>query len=523
MALSRGQMTRQKMINLMYLVFIAMLALNVSTEVLDGFVLVNDNLQENIEVTAARNKQIYADIDQAYANNREKTQVGFDISRDVRRKTDSLFNYIQYLKQEIAKKSDGANADINNLKSKDNLDASSEVMISPVGGQGNKLKKALDEYRESILTLISDNTKKDVVSKTLSTQPNERAKKDGKSWLQASFDRMPSIAAITFLSELQVNVKQAEGEVLNNLIQDIDIKDMRVNQLSAFVVPQSSMVMRGTTYSAQIIMAAVDTTQRPRIVVNGKELPEDKNGLYEFAATGTGKQTFNGFIEMLDRSGFPLKREFTQEYTVMEPMATVAPLLMDVLYSGIPNQISISVPGVPISEVSATAVDGGTLSALGNGIWVASPSPSKIGQKFVITVSARVNGATQTVARKEFRIRPLPPALAYIDYKDANGNQRKFRKGALSRALILNSPGIKASIDDGILDIQFTVLSFRTYSFDAMGNTTPELSNGANFSQRQIEQIRKMNRGTRFFIGDIKVKGPDGVEQETNPMQVTIN
>jgi gliding motility-associated protein GldM len=156
MALSRGQMTRQKMINLMYLVFIAMLALNVSTEVLDGFVLVNDNLQENIAVTAARNKQIYSDIDEAYATNPEKTRKGYDTSQDVRRKTDSLFNYIQNLKQEIAKKSDGADADIDNLKSKDNLNASSEVMISPVGGQGNKLKKALDEYRESILILISD-------------------------------------------------------------------------------------------------------------------------------------------------------------------------------------------------------------------------------------------------------------------------------------------------------------------------------------------------------------------------------
>ncbi|MDR1882317.1 MAG: gliding motility protein GldM [Prevotella sp.] len=523
MALSRGQMTRQKMINLMYLVFIAMLALNVSTEVLDGFVLVNDNLQENIKVTAIRNKQIYSDIDRAYAANPEKTRTGYDISQDVKRKTDSLFNYLQYLKQEIAKKSDGPDADIDDLKSKDNLDASSEVMLSPIGGQGNKLKKALDEYRENILTLIPDNAKKDVINKTLSTEPNGRAKKDGKSWLQASFDRMPCIAAIIFLSELQVNVKQAEGEALNSLIQNIDIKDLRVNELSAFVVPQSNMVMRGTTYSARIVMAAVDTTQRPGIVVNGKELPKIKNGLYEFTATGAGKQSFNGFIEMTDRNGFPLKRTFSQEYTVMEPMATVAPLLMDVLYSGIPNQISISVPGVAVNDVSATAIDGGTLRPSGNGIWVASPSPSKAGQKFVIAVSARVNGATQAVARKEFRIRPLPPASAYIDYKDANGNRKKFTKGALSRARILDSPEIKASIDDGILDIQFTVLSFRTYSYDAMGNTTPELSNGAGFSQRQTDQIRKMNRGTRFFIGDIKVKGPDGVEQETNPIQITIN
>jgi gliding motility-associated protein GldM len=449
--------------------------------------------------------------------------MGYDLSQDIKRKTDSLFNFIQYLKVEIAKKSDGANADMNNLKSKDNLDASSEVMISPVGGQGNKLKGLLDEYRGSSLALISDAAKKEEVNRTLSTEPNERAKKAGKSWLQASFDRMPSIAAIATLSQLQVNVKQAESEVLNSLIQNIDVKDLRVNELSAFVVPQANMVMRGTNYSAHIIMAAVDTTQRPRIVVNGKELPKEKDGLYEFVATGTGKQSFNGFIEMMDRSGFPLKREFTQEYTVMEPTATVAPLLMDVLYAGIPNPISISAPGVATNDVLAVAVDGGTLTASGNGIWVANPAPAKIGSKFIIAVSARVNGATQTVARKEFRIRSLPPASVYIEYKDANGSLQRFKKGALSRAILLGTQGIKASIDDGILDIQYNVLSFRTYSYDAMGNTIPELSEGSNFSQRQIEQIRRMNRGTRLFIGDIKVKGPDGREQDTSPMQITIN
>ena len=143
MALSKGQLTRQKMINLMYLVFIAMLALNVSTEVLDGFVMINDNIQESITVTDERNKHIYADIAASYETNRDKTQDSYNRAQSVKAKTDSIFDYLQYLKLEIAKKSDGADADINNLKSKDNLDASSEVMISPVGGQGKKLKKIL--------------------------------------------------------------------------------------------------------------------------------------------------------------------------------------------------------------------------------------------------------------------------------------------------------------------------------------------------------------------------------------------
>ncbi|MBD8389927.1 gliding motility protein GldM [Dysgonomonas sp. BGC7] len=523
MALTKGQQTRQKMINLMYLVFIAMLALNISTEVLDGFVLMNDNLQESIKVAEERNRKIYSEIDAAYAANSEKAEKSFITAQGVKLQTDSLFDFVQSLKLQIAKESDGADADVNNLESKDNLDAASEVMLSPIGGKGNELKRRLDQYRESVVGLINDEEKKEVVRRTLSTEPSERAKKDRKNWLQASFEKMPSIAAVTLLSELQVNIRQAEGEVLNVVSQNIDLEDIRVNELSAFVIPQSNMVMRGTTYKANIILAAVDTTQRPKIVIDGKELPTANNGLYERPAGVIGANSFSGFIELIDRMGRPLRREFTQKYTVMEPMATIAPLLMDVLYAGIDNPISISVPGVATNDVTARAMEGGTLVQGSNGQWIAKPSASNIGKKFIIAVSANVNGATQQIASKEFRIRALPEPLPYIEYKDHNGNTRIFRKGSLARAVILSATGIKASIDDGILNIPFNVLSFRTMAIDAMGNVSPEMSNGANFSSRQMEQIRRMNRGTQFFITSIKVKGPDGIDREVYPMEVRIN
>jgi gliding motility-associated protein GldM len=522
MALSKGQLTRQKMINLMYLVFIAMLALNVSTEVLDGFVMINDNIQESIEVTDERNKQIYADINASYDSNPEKTQDSYDRAHAVKSKTDSIFDYLQYLKLEIAKKSDGADADVDNLKSKDNLDASSEIMISPVGGHGKRLKEMLDRYRELMVAQIPDSARRKIVMSTLSTEPSPRAKKENKSWITASFENMPSIAVITYLSELQVNVKQAEGEVLNDLAKNIDLKDIRVNQLSAFVVPQSTMVMKGLPYKANIIMAAVDTTQRPRIVINGKELPSEKNGLYEVGTGASGTYKFDGFIELMDRSGMPVKRNFSQEYTVMEPMATVAPYWMDVLYAGVQNMLTITVPGVASQDVQATVVSGGTLAPSGKD-WVAVPSASLIGQKFVISVSAKVNGVQQFIARKELRIRPLPEPLAFIDYKDQNGSPKVFRKGALGRAIILGTEGIKASIDDGILNIPFQVLSFSTMSVDAMGNATREMSNGANFSSRQLDQIRRMTRGTLFYISGIKAKGPDGIERDLYPMEIRIN
>lgn len=517
MASDKRQSPRQRMINLMYLVFIAMLALSFPEEILDGFDLVNDSLLENVDNTTTRNNQIYAEIEASYKMNPEKTKVWFERAQEVNQKSDSLFNYIQYLKLEIAKKSDGPEADADNLKYKENLDASPEVMI--VGKQGDKLKDAIDQYRNDILSRITDENKQKIIANSLSTEPRPKSADDNRTWVQASFESMPSIAVLTYLSSLQSNIKQAEGEALNSLLKNIDFSDFRVNNVEAFVVPQSNVVMRGTSYKANIVLAAVDTTQRPRIVIDGKELPSENNGIYQIPAGATGLHSFSGYVEMTSRDGVSLRRPFTQEYTIMEPMATIAPLLMDVVYAGIDNPLSISVPGVVDRDVTARA-EGGTLTKSGNN-WVARPA--RAGQNFVVTVFSNMNGVQQTVARKEFRVRLLPDPTPFIEYKDENGNSKMFKRGALARSIILNTNGVKAAIDDGILNIPFTVIAFRTIFVDAMGNAMPEVSDGANFSARQLDQIRRMARGKYFFISGVKVKGPDGIEREIAPMEVRIN
>lgn len=516
MRISKGRATRQKMINLMYLVFIAMLALNVSTEVLDGFDLINENLQQTIKTTATRNQQIYSEIETSYKQNPGKTELAYNDAQSVKVKTDSLFEYIDFLKKEIILKSDGSNADLNKLEARDNLDASSEVMIAPMGGKhGYKLRDAIVAYRNAMMGVIKDVDKQNIVERSLSTEVSEKAKLDNKDWVMASFERMPSIATITYLSELQVNIKQAEGEALNNLLKNIDFSDLRVNDVKAIIVPESKIVMSGTSYTANVLMAAVDTTQRPTIVVNGTEVLD---GIFR-EIRGVGTWPVKGYIEMEGRDGTSIRKDFQTDYTVIAPMATIAPLLMDVVYSGIKNPISISIPGVPNNAVSTRAT-GGRLEKDGNN-WNAYPTG--IGGKFTIDVYANANGASRLVAKKEFRIRALPDPTAYIEVKDDKGHAKMHKRGAISRAVLLNNQMLKAAIDDGILNIGFNVLGFRTYNRDAMGNVAPEMSDGARFSARQMEQIRRMSRGEFLYIGGIKVKGPDGIEREISPMEIRIN
>ena len=194
--------------------------------------------------------------------------------------------------------------------------------------------------------------------------------------------------------------------------------------------------------------------------------------------------------------------------------------MMNVLYAGIDNPISISVPGVAMSGVSAS-MSNGTLTRSGDH-WVAHPA--KVGQEATVTVTADMDGRPMTVASTKFRVRKLPDPTPFITYTDANGNASVYKGGArgLAKSLLLNAPGIGAAIDDDLLNISFKVLSFETVFFDSMGNAIPEVSAGDKFSQRQKDSFRRLSRGKRFYISRVKAVGPDGITRDLAPIEVIV-
>lgn len=522
MATNSPNSPRQKMINLMYLVFIAMLAINISSEVLDGFDLVEEGLQQTIKSTTEQNDILNNRMEDLHTQNPIKTEIWFNKASEFKKRSDSLYNHVQSLKVQIVKKSDGENGDVRNIENNRDLNASTEIMLSPLDKKGEKLRKAIDVYRVYAQGFVNDE-KKEIIGDRLNTRPSKKALKDNKSWEQALFEHMPTSAAVTLLTKIQTDIKAVEGEVLSELIGSVDADDYRVNNLEALVVPKSMVVMQGGVYEGQIILSAVDSTKRPRFYVGNTLLDDLKNGKFSIPAGAVGSdRTFSGRIE-LDRPGkTKLEIPFATQYTVTEPMATVAPTLMNVLYGGIPNELSISVPGVANDRVSAQIVNGnGTLTRSGN-FW--SARPARVGQEVVISVSAKIGDATREVAKKTFKVRALPDPTPYIEYQDANGNAKSFRGGRLAKTFIVSAPGIRAAIDDGLLNIQFAVLRFTINFADGMGNMVKEVSNGGNFSENQKNQIRRLTRGKAFFITDVKVKGPDGIERDiTTAMEVRID
>lgn len=520
--IERPPSARQKMINLMYIVLLAMLAMNISSDVLNGFSLVEESLSRSTSNANLQNDAIYREFAAADSANHEKTGIWYEKALYVKQISDSLYNFAEELKMLIAVEADGKDADPEDIHNLEDLEASTQVMLHPTKGRGGDLYDAINNYRDQILEMVTDETKRDIISGNFSTELPDKAGALGKNWQEYNYENTPVVAAITLLTKLQNDVRYAEGEVLHTLVNNIDVGDLRVNKVDAFVIPTSQNVVQGNPFSARIIMAAVDSTARPAIYIGGKQI-DTEDGWYQIPTPKTGEFELNGYMELSSGSG-TIRRDFSQTYSVVSPLATVSATMMNVLYAGYENPISISVPGVPSNMISASIRNGnGTLTASGNGFIA---KPSKVGEDVVIAVTSRQDGRVQSMGEYTFRVRQLPDPTPFIEYKDENGNVQRYRGGGtpLAKRSLMASDGIVAAIDDGLLNIGFKVLGFETTFFDNMGNAVSELSDGTKFSDRQKSTFQKLTRGKRFYIQRVRAIGPDGIERQLNTsLEVILN
>ena len=304
--------------------------------------------------------------------------------------------------------------------------------------------------------------------------------------------------------------------MLHDLLANIDLKDIRVNEINAYVLPEATTLFPGETFKSRIVMAAVDTTKRPEIYINGRRVSADGN--YNFTVGAPGEYAFSGYILMPNAAGDLMRRNFTQKYNVIAPPtgATVAADLMNVLYAGYSNPISVSASGISSDKIRLS-MTGGTLTAQGHGKYTARPAA--VGQDVHFTVTGEVNGRTQTMGTFAFKVRKLPDPAPYL----LLGTDR-YRGGRLAKASAVGLRELHAAIDDGLLDIPFRVLGFEAVFFDRMGNARPEISAGASFTEAQRELIRSLRRGQRFYLSKIRVAGPDGIERTLpQPMEIIVN
>ncbi len=511
---------RQRMIGMMYLVLTAMLALNVSTDILNGFTLVDDSLHSSMEATDSRNTKLYNDFKAAADQNPEKMQEWYDRAKEVEHRADSLYDYLQNFKTQIVILADGqkkvderiaATGDATRkIEGNSNLDVAATYAI--VQGNGSVLRDMVAMYRDYLLELTEDDPElENEFRKVLATDRGWNAhEKDSCDWEVAVFEGMPVGACITILTKMQNDVRTTEGQMIQYLMDKTDAGDLRVNKLNAYIIPKSDYVIRGGKYSAQIILAAVDSTQRPEYYVEGMRIND--HGIYEVVANTTGVRKFRGYIAYLNpATGTMENLPFESEYTVGEPSVTISNNDLNIMYRGYENQFSISVPGVSNEKVRVE-VSGATATRDG-AVWIIKPGETA--KTVTISVLAEMEGKMQSMGTRDYRVKALPKPGAYF-----KSGETEYQDGFISRNAMLNAGAtvIASYGPDGLLDLPYRVTSFRLNI-----NGTLTEAKGNKFSADQRTRLGKLKKGATVVITDIRAQGPDGKEVRLSPIPLSLN
>ena len=524
---------RQKMIGMMYLVLTAMLAMNVSKDVLDAFVIVDKGLVQTTENFAAKNSGIYNTFDFAYSQNPEKVGDWKQRADDVKRLSNELYDFLNECKTDIVSvKAEEAivdgEVDLDLVKVKDDNNTPAQIMI--VGGKGVELKNKIDEYREFMVELVGHDSAfaplMEAIHGNLDTHehPAEKAGDPAHSWESHNFEHLPLAGVITRLSAIQANVRNVESDILSYLLQQVDAKDFKVNVIEAIVLPESNNVFKGQEYRAQVFLAAYDSTKIPEVeLTNGTILDvEGGKGIFSSTSNAEGPKTWGGVIK-LENEGQILSYPFEETYTVAATNAVISATKMNVLYRGVPNPVSVSASGVPETAVRPK-ITAGSIKRVGAGNYIVNCGPSET--KSTINVYADVDGSQNFMGNMLFRVENLPDPTATVAKRVGGKDEipTGFKKGSGSMSLrgLIELQGMVAVADGFVFDVQYEVTEFKVNVVGSSGISQIEPSNGKDFTARQKNIFRAMRPGQRVTIEEIKAIGPDGVVRDVNVVSIKI-
>ncbi|MBI4648123.1 MAG: gliding motility protein GldM [Bacteroidia bacterium] len=554
---------RQKMINLMYLVLTALLALNVSKDILEAFVRVNNSLiQTNISFTA-QNAKLYEEFEKQLAVNRAKVKPYYDATIIAKQYTQEIYDSITELKKRIIAVCDKHNpsvkeekdmieaklANVALISAKDNYDEPTRIMVGggndPSVGDARKLKMKLEDYRNKLLELIKNpnlsvlNREKiiqdlgDLGLKTNDPKEEELSedeKKDPASrwWETRNFYHNVSIATLTILTNLQNDVRNAEAKILNTLFSQISAADFKFDTLAGKIIPKSSYIIQGDKYEADIFVAAFSTTENPQIFVGdgydsvkqeltGKvdSVPVQRGvGRYVIPAGGVGLRKFSALIKVkkpgVDGSQpdhwkyYPIKNV---EYRVAPPMAVVSPTKMNVLYRGIDNPVSISAAGVSAEDIVAS-ISNGTLASQGGGNFIARPGS---GDKSSVSVSAKMGKTSRQMGQPfEFRVKDVPDPVPTLMIRDPGKPEQKLSGIIKLKQLGSANLDIVALLENFAFDLSFVITKFKLVMQTPGGDYVEYEATGNKFTAKQKEMMKVARANQRISFEGINAKGPDG-------------
>ncbi len=512
---------RQKMISMMYLVLTAILALNVSREVLDSFVVIDKGLESTNKNFDKHNEELYAQFDLAKNVDPDRVTPNWQKAQWVKKEARELSHFIDSVKKTLISKTEGVpdrvadTLKMINVDGKDNTDVSTYVMIGNKedgsNGTSRELKNKLIAYRNKLHEFVLPNDLKKVEI-TIDTEDPPR-NDNNDNWETYNFSERPLAACITILSKMQTDIKTAESNVVDYLLRQVDKGSLKFDTVAAKVIPQSNYVLVGEEYKADVFLAAFNKTRNPEMKIGNfntgtnsfvgaaEALPVERGlGKYMVKTSREGIMTYEGAIKVVSPSGQELSFPFKSEYIVARPALTVSADNMNVFYAGLDNPVSVSVPGVPNERLSVS-ISNGKITPLGNGkfnVRVMNGTDSKIS-----VIAKMENGETRNMGTSVFRIKRVPkPSAKFAGLTE---------DGTLTKAQIENTIGVIADYPNFPFNAICKVTYF-TVTIITSGGGTEDIEVKSNvFDEKTKERLKRLKRGDKLMLSDIRVLGPDGV------------
>jgi gliding motility-associated protein GldM len=517
-----GKMSsRQKMINMMYLVLTAMLALNVSREVLKSFHIMEQGFTQVSDQLDSRRGDLVSSFKTNLDKDKTKTEPFFERAQEAMRISAEFNEYIDGIKVEM-EELHGGRMDLvdgdqfGEIKGGDQMEKHANYFVNKK--HGIELQNKINETRKKLLDLLKpDETVhwynnpylEASASAQLSALDPERGSRDDekKTWVSVYLEHNPIAGVMAMLSKIKNDAKTLELDVLSKLHQGINDEDISFNNLEARVIPKSNFVMAGTPYEAEILLVASNTTTDHNMLVNGSRINvKDGAGYYTKTSNEIGLRKFSGSIMVKGADGVEKPYDFKSEYTIFKPVATVSADKMNVLYVGLENPISVSVPGFTSDKVVAT-ISGGNwrLTSKGNGKYIATGERGV--RTVTVNISVRTEDGVRSMGSQKYRIRTVP--LPKVKLGTLDGSR------AVSLGEVKRMRRVIASLGNSFVfeNVKYTMLSYTLHTYSRSGLTTKHVQ-GADFTRVRSE-VNHLRRGDNIMISKVRVRGPEGVKEIT--------
>ncbi len=507
---------RQLMITIMYLVLTALLALNVSAEIFNAFKMVDKGLAKSNKALDDKNSSLPKLIEDG-AKKKASLATYAERVEPIRSESAALVEYIEGIKDHmISETGNYTEKDPDELKGKKDKEITTRYLVYE--GKGAELKQKLEDYRESILkyidndTIVKDTKGKNVELKDKTNFMKEIAvqiddetwkAKGKKSWAEMNFKQMPLQATLPIFTKFINDIKSTEAAALNYLANKVGTNvDVVIDKYTVGSAPEKSYIIKGEKYKTELFLSAgasADSKTGISISVDGRKLPLNKEGIavYETTPSSLGKKSFTATASITnpvtgDSKSF--KKQFS--YEVGERSVTVAPMKMNVFYIGVDNPVAVSAAGVASNEikVSMSGAGGGSIKAKDGNYNVRVTKPTRKGEFAKINVKAP--GLDES---RDFRVKRIPDPIPKLG---------KDRGGAMPSGQFKAQPGVFPVLEGFDFDAKCNITEFVVVRAPKRQDVQISRNKAGKYVGETVGLIKKAKAGDRYFFENIKCKCP---------------